>query len=110
MANMRSDKNPMPHQAADVRNKNFSEVALGYTADAAIDRHAEKTPEFVAYSHGAAAHRFNIPLCEHDQIVPVYCQTEVSFIVTHVDAQMLEHFFVHQFRFHFIQHVRRRNH
>ena len=30
-------KNPMPHQEADVRNKNFKEVALGYTPDAAID-------------------------------------------------------------------------
>ncbi len=37
MANMSLVKNPMPHQAADVRNKNFKEVALGYTPDAAID-------------------------------------------------------------------------
>ena len=37
MANMRLDKNPMPHQAPDVRNKNFAEVALGYTPEAAID-------------------------------------------------------------------------
>ncbi len=37
MANLRMDKNPMPQQAPDVRNKNFDEVALGYTPDAAID-------------------------------------------------------------------------
>ena len=30
-------KNEMPTQAADVRNKNFSEVALGYTEEQAID-------------------------------------------------------------------------
>ncbi|MBO4594388.1 MAG: NADPH-dependent glutamate synthase [Clostridia bacterium] len=29
-------KNPMPTQPADVRNKNFSEVALGYTEETAI--------------------------------------------------------------------------
>ena len=27
--NMRLDKNPMPSQEPDVRNKNFNEVALG---------------------------------------------------------------------------------
>ena len=37
MANMRMDKNPMPSQAPDVRNKNFLEVALGYTEEQAID-------------------------------------------------------------------------
>ena len=30
-------KNVMPHQDADVRNKNFDEVALGYTPEQAID-------------------------------------------------------------------------
>ena len=35
--NMRPDKNPMPCQDPDVRNKNFKEVALGYTAEMAID-------------------------------------------------------------------------
>ena len=30
-------KVPMPEQAADVRNKNFDEVALGYTAEMAIE-------------------------------------------------------------------------
>ncbi len=37
MPNMRMDKNPMPEQAPDVRNKNFLEVTLGYTAEAAVD-------------------------------------------------------------------------
>ena len=37
MANMSLVKNSMPVQPADVRNKNFSEVALGYTAEQAID-------------------------------------------------------------------------
>ena len=37
MANMSLVKNPMPSQDPNVRNKNFSEVALGYTAEQAID-------------------------------------------------------------------------
>lgn len=37
MPNMSPNKNPMPHQAPDVRNKNFDEVALGYTPEQAID-------------------------------------------------------------------------
>ena len=37
MANMSPNKNPMPEQNPLVRNKNFEEVALGYTADMAID-------------------------------------------------------------------------
>ena len=37
MPNMRLTKNPMPSQKADVRNKNFKEVALGYTEEMAID-------------------------------------------------------------------------
>ena len=37
MANMRMDKNPMPEQAPDIRNRNFLEVALGYTAEQAMD-------------------------------------------------------------------------
>ena len=37
MPNMRLDKNPMPEQAPDVRNKNFLEVTTGYTEDMAID-------------------------------------------------------------------------
>ena len=37
MPNMRLDKNPMPSQDPNVRNKNFQEVALGYTEEQAID-------------------------------------------------------------------------
>lgn len=37
MPNMRLDKNPMPEQAPDVRNKNFLEVTTGYTPEMAID-------------------------------------------------------------------------
>ncbi len=37
MPNMSLKKNPMPHQPADVRNKNFKEVALGYTPEQAMD-------------------------------------------------------------------------
>ncbi len=37
MPNMSKVKNEMPSQAPDIRNKNFSEVALGYTVEQAID-------------------------------------------------------------------------
>ena len=37
MPNMSLTKNPMPSQAPDVRNKNFLEVATGYTEDMAVD-------------------------------------------------------------------------
>ena len=37
MANMSLKKNVMPHQDADVRNKNFEEVALGYTEEQAVN-------------------------------------------------------------------------
>ena len=37
MANMRADKVAMPEQAPDVRNKNFEEVALGYTPEMAME-------------------------------------------------------------------------
>lgn len=37
MANMSLVKNPMPEQDPNVRNKNFKEVALGYTKEQAID-------------------------------------------------------------------------
>ena len=36
MADMTPKKHPMPEQAPDVRNKNFDEVALGYTAEDAV--------------------------------------------------------------------------
>ena len=49
MANMSPKKNEMPTQAPDVRNKNFSEVALGYTKEQAMDEatrclHCPKQP------------------------------------------------------------------
>ncbi len=37
MANMSLKKNEMPSQAPDIRNKNFDEVALGYSEEQAID-------------------------------------------------------------------------
>lgn len=37
MPNMSLTKNPMPSQEPDVRNKNFHEVALGYTEEQALD-------------------------------------------------------------------------
>ena len=37
MANMSLEKNKMPVQEPNVRNKNFSEVALGYTKEQAVD-------------------------------------------------------------------------
>jgi len=40
MANMRPDKNPMPHQDPVVRSGNFEEVALGYTREQAMDEAA----------------------------------------------------------------------
>ena len=37
MSNRTMQKNPMPSQAPDERSRNFKEVALGYTAETAID-------------------------------------------------------------------------
>lgn len=37
MANRNPEKIKMPEQAPDIRNKNFSEVALGYTAEMAME-------------------------------------------------------------------------
>lgn len=37
MANMIQTKTPMPEQAADIRNKNFEEVTLGYTEEMAVN-------------------------------------------------------------------------
>ena len=37
MINLVREKNPMPEQAPDVRNKNFLEVACGYTEDMAVN-------------------------------------------------------------------------
>ena len=36
MPNMSLKKHEMPTQAPDVRNHNFDEVALGYTAETAV--------------------------------------------------------------------------
>ena len=49
MPNMSLEKNKMPEQAPDVRNKNFQEVALGYTEEQAVDEaqrclHCKKMP------------------------------------------------------------------
>ena len=49
MANMSLVKNKMPEQDPNVRNKNFNEVALGYTAEQAVDEaqrclHCKKKP------------------------------------------------------------------
>ena len=37
MINLVREKNPMPEQAPDIRNKNFLEVAEGYTEEMAIN-------------------------------------------------------------------------
>ena len=37
MANMRADRVPMPEQEPNIRNRNFKEVALGYTAEMAME-------------------------------------------------------------------------
>ena len=37
MVNMQMEKTPMPAQEPDVRNKNFKEVALGYTLEQAVN-------------------------------------------------------------------------
>ena len=37
MANMSPTKVPMPQQDPDIRNKNFDEVATGYTMEVAIE-------------------------------------------------------------------------
>ena len=44
MPNMRMDKNPMPEQCPNVRNKNFLEVTTGYTEEMAIDE-AQRCPQ-----------------------------------------------------------------
>ena len=38
MPNMSPKKVPMPEQAPEVRNQNFEEVSLGYTAEMALSR------------------------------------------------------------------------
>ena len=52
MANMSLKKNEMPAQDPTVRNKNFLEVALGYTEEQALDEAARclncKNPQCVS--------------------------------------------------------------
>ncbi len=61
MANLNLRKNPMPSQAADVRKRNFDEVALGYSEEAALDEAARclncKNPACVS----GCPVRINIP-------------------------------------------------
>ena len=54
MANMSLKKNPMPSQDPNVRNKNFDEVALGYTEEQALDE-ASPLPELQEQALYAAA-------------------------------------------------------
>lgn len=49
MANMSMTKNPIPEQEPLVRNKNFDEVALGYTEEIAIDE-AQALPQLPSAS------------------------------------------------------------
>ena len=76
MANMSPKKNPIPEQDPNVRNKNFEEVALGYTVEMAVDEANRclncprpacmsgcpvnvKIPQFIAHpqrAHQAQAH------------------------------------------------------
>ena len=37
MINVKKVKNPMPEQKPDLRNKNFEEVAMGYTPQMAVN-------------------------------------------------------------------------
>ena len=46
MPNMSLKKNEMPSQDPNVRNKNFLEVALGYTEEQALDE-AARTKQIV---------------------------------------------------------------
>ena len=55
MANMQATKTPMPEQDPNVRNKNFKEVTLGYTAEMAINEAKRclqcKKPHCVSCGH-----------------------------------------------------------
>ena len=56
MPNMDPKKCPMPVQDPEVRNKNFSEVALGYTPEMAVNEakrclHCKNKPCAVSYTH-----------------------------------------------------------
>ena len=56
--NMNPKKCPMPSQEPDVRNKNFDEVALGYTYDMAVNE-AKRCPT-ARRSPAAAPARFRL--------------------------------------------------
>ena len=63
MANMSMTKNPIPQQEPLVRNKNFDEVALGYTEEIAIDE-AMKRLRTYSEQEKEATREFNCRLME----------------------------------------------
>lgn len=89
MANMSLKKNEMPSQAPDVRNKNFGEVALGYTKEQALDEASRclncknkpcvegcpvgiKIPDFIAkVAEGAFEEAYKI--ISEDSSLPAVC-------------------------------------
>ena len=78
MANMSLKKNPMPSQDPNVRNKNFLEVALGYTEEMAIDEAKRciqcKNPRCITSVESDLRHLFKIT---EDGIKRcVYCESE----------------------------------
>ena len=58
MPNMSLKKNEMPVQDANVRNKNFQEVALGYTEEQALDDTVDKE-ELFARRHKSSLARLS---------------------------------------------------
>ena len=82
-------RNPMPEQAADVRNKNFEEVTLGYTMEMAVDEAERclncKSPRCVAgcpvnvdipqFIHAVAERNFEnaIKILKNKNSLPAIC-------------------------------------
>ncbi len=71
MPNMSLKKNEMPSQAPDVRNKNFLEVALGYTEEQALDEaqrclHCKNKPCVAGCPVGIAIPDFIAKVAEGD--------------------------------------------
>ena len=71
MPNMSLKKNEMPSQAPDVRNKNFLEVALGYTEEQALDEaqrclHCKNKPCVSGCPVGIAIPEFIAKVAEKD--------------------------------------------
>ncbi len=71
MPNMSLKKNEMPSQAPDVRNKNFLEVALGYTEEQALDEaqrclHCKNKPCVSGCPVGIAIPDFIAKVAEQD--------------------------------------------